>query len=117
MNGEPLRKLSPKQLTPFVLGTRKPERMRHDRYEDLHTVVRTKSGDNAQHEVDREELLLRKTELGGDLTEYPSDQNQPENRENDMRERMNKRWEGMPHHFKLNDPSNSDRNQQESDNK
>ena len=48
--------------------------MRHDWYEDLHTVVRTEGGDDTQHEVDRKEFLLRETELRRDFSEYPDEQ-------------------------------------------
>ena len=43
--------------------------MSHQWNQDLYAVVRAEAGNNTQHDIDGQQLLLGKAEYGGDFTE------------------------------------------------
>ena len=76
--------------------------------QDLHYVVRTEGGDDTRHDVDGEDLRLRKAEFRRDFDKEVPKQKQPKQYKKHIRERMDDRWAGMANHFKFNNPKHMD---------
>ena len=104
-----------KQLLPLIFDCCELKWMSHQWNQDFYAVVRAETGDDTQHDIGGQQLLLGEVEYGRNFTEYVLNQDQPKEDKYDICERMDNRWTGVTNDFQLDNPSDIDWSEQQRD--